>query len=77
MKLSQGTVHAGSLSKLATEFRLFRRESIEDPKIDLLHSTTSIKLVDSIASFTRLIVISIVDKGISRILAPISFIGRL
>jgi hypothetical protein len=65
------------MSELEPKFRFLRRESIEDPKIDLVQVETSIKLIDSIAAFTSSIVISIVDKGMSKILAPSSFIGRL
>ena len=45
--------------------------------MDLVQVETSIKLIDSIASCTNSMVISIVDKGISKILAPSSLIGRL
>jgi hypothetical protein len=65
------------MSELSPEFRFLRRESIEEPKIDLVQAITSIKRIDSIASFISSTVISIVDKGMSKILAPSSLIGRL
>jgi hypothetical protein len=66
-------IHAGSMSELEPKFRFLRRENIEDPKMDLVQVETSAKVIDSIASFTSSMVISIVDKGMSRILAPSSF----
>jgi hypothetical protein len=42
------------MSELEVEFRFLLRESIEDPKMDLVQATTSIQLIDSIAALIRL-----------------------
>ena len=65
------------MSGTAADLRFRFWESIEIPKIDLAQELTSIKLMASIASFTRSVVISMVNKGMSKILVPISLTGRL
>ena len=50
---------------------------MEQPKIDSVQEITSIKRIDSIACFTKLVVILSVKRGINKILALISLRGRL